>query len=241
MIRGDRRVLVFSAHAADFCSRAGGTIMRLKQAGSEVHVYTMSYGEQCESPATWARDPEQSVAAVKAVRREEIASAAAVLGVTVECLDFGDSPLVVDRERQGELLERVRAYRPDLVLTHWRDDFIHPDHAETTRAVIWASRYCFRPGIKTRYSLCPGPEIVCFEAVAGMAPVTGFVPGLYVDISSVFGRKLEALSCFSGQPQLPDTYEILARYRGLEARSSAWMPGCAQAEAFVRLGAESAG
>ena len=29
LIRGDRRVLIFSAHAADFCSRAGGTIARL--------------------------------------------------------------------------------------------------------------------------------------------------------------------------------------------------------------------
>ena len=29
LISGDRRVLVFSAHAADFCSRAGGTIARL--------------------------------------------------------------------------------------------------------------------------------------------------------------------------------------------------------------------
>ena len=50
MIREGRRVLVFSAHAADFCSRAGGTIARLTDKGSEVRVYDLSYGEKCESP-----------------------------------------------------------------------------------------------------------------------------------------------------------------------------------------------
>ena len=33
LIREGRRVLVFSAHAADYCSRAGGTIARLVEAG----------------------------------------------------------------------------------------------------------------------------------------------------------------------------------------------------------------
>ena len=51
MIFDARRVLVFSAHAADFCSRAGGTIARLVEAGAAVQVCDMTYGERCESPA----------------------------------------------------------------------------------------------------------------------------------------------------------------------------------------------
>ena len=50
MIRPDRRVLVFSAHAADFCSRAGGAILRFLDAGSKVGIYDLTYGEKCESP-----------------------------------------------------------------------------------------------------------------------------------------------------------------------------------------------
>ena len=52
-----KQVLVFSAHAADFCSRAGGTIARLSDAGARVHIHGLSYGENCESPALWALDP----------------------------------------------------------------------------------------------------------------------------------------------------------------------------------------
>ena len=105
LIRADRRVLVFSAHAADFCSRAGGTIARLVEAGSTVHIINCSYGEKCESPALWAREPVPSLEQIKQMRAEEMAAAAAVLGVTIECLDFGDSPLLIGPERRQQLLE----------------------------------------------------------------------------------------------------------------------------------------
>ncbi len=72
LISGDRRVLVFSAHAADFCSRAGGTIARLTEAGSSVHIVDFSYGERCESPALWARDPQPSIEEIKSLRAEEM-------------------------------------------------------------------------------------------------------------------------------------------------------------------------
>jgi 4-oxalomesaconate hydratase len=68
MITSDQRVLVFSAHAADFCSRAGGTIMKFIEAGATVHVHDLTYGERCESPAVWARDPKPTIEEVKKVR-----------------------------------------------------------------------------------------------------------------------------------------------------------------------------
>ncbi|HJN28920.1 MAG TPA: PIG-L family deacetylase, partial [Candidatus Latescibacteria bacterium] len=105
MIRGDRRVLVFSAHAADFCSRAGGTIARLTEAGSQVHIVDFTYGERCESPALWARDPAPSIEEVKAIRADEIKAAAGVLGATSQCLDFDDCPLLIGAERSNQLLD----------------------------------------------------------------------------------------------------------------------------------------
>ena len=73
MITSDQRVLVFSAHAADFCSRAGGTIMKFIEAGATVHVPDMTYGERCESTALWARDPKPTIEEVKARRGRIIA------------------------------------------------------------------------------------------------------------------------------------------------------------------------
>ena len=76
MIQDGMRVLVFSAHAADFCSRAGGAIIRFAEAGGTVHVHDMTYGERCESPALWARDPRPTIEEVKGIRKEEFEAAA---------------------------------------------------------------------------------------------------------------------------------------------------------------------
>jgi 4-oxalomesaconate hydratase len=42
------RILVFSAHAADFCSRSGGTIARHVGLGAVVRVVALSFGERSE-------------------------------------------------------------------------------------------------------------------------------------------------------------------------------------------------
>ena len=233
--------MVFSAHAADFCSRAGGTIARLVDAGSQVHIVDFTYGEQCESPALWAREPAPTLEEIKQLRAAEMRAAAAVLGVTIECLDFGDSPLLIGPERRQQVLDLCRRWQPDLVLSHWKDDILHPDHCEATQAVIWASRYCFRPGLAGDLPPCPSPQVVFYETTLGTAPVARYMPNLFVDISASFARKCQALDLFAAQPGLAERYGWLARYRALEAQSTAWMKGCEYAEAFVPLGTEAAG
>jgi 4-oxalomesaconate hydratase len=234
-----KQVLVFSAHAADFCSRAGGTIARFAAAGARVHVHDLSYGENCESPALWALDPPPSREEIKAIRKEEIEAAAAILGASVDCFDFGDSPLVLGQERRLQIIDAIRAFQPDLILTHWIDDILHPDHVEATQAVLWASRYCSVPGIQTEHAPCAVAELVCYEAQLGTGPVTKFLPEFYVDITSTIDRKVEALKKLAAQPPLPEQYEILARYRALEAQITANMAACRFAEGFCRIGTQA--
>jgi len=238
LIESGKRVQVFSAHAADFCSRAGGTIARFVEAGSEVQVRDLSYGEKCESPAIWAGQDEVTHAQVKAIRQREIEAAAGILGADIACFDFGDSPLVIGPERRHQVLSAVRSFRPDLVLIHWLDDFLHPDHVEAARAALWASRYCNAPGIDVGEPPCARPALLSFECVLGSSPTCGFTPDLYVDVSAVFERKLEALRQLAAQPQLPRGYEIVARYRALEASTTAGMAGIEFAEGFRRIGTE---
>ena len=233
-----KRVLVFSAHAADFCSRAGGTIARLGDEGAAVHVHDLTYGERCEAPALYARDPVPSLEEIKAIRREEIEGAAAVLGATVDCFDFGDSPLLLGPERRLEILDAIRAFEPEVLLCHWIDDILHPDHVETAQAVLWARSYCGVPGIETRHPPCATPEYICYEAQLATSPVTRFLPDFYVDIDSTMERKVEAMAKLAAQPSLVDQYTKLARYRGLEAQIIAGMKDCTCAEGFVRIGKE---
>jgi 4-oxalomesaconate hydratase len=235
MLREGRRVMVFSAHAADFCSRAGGTIARLVDLGGTVNIYDMTFGERCESPGLYAQPKPPSIEEIKKIRWEEMQQAAETLGAMVQCFDFGDSPLIIDTERRHQITNAIRSFKPDLVLSHWHNDILHPDHVETTKAVIWACRYCDAPGVKTKHPWCEEPDIMCYEATLGTAPISKFIPDLYVDITSTFDRKMEALRHLATQPKLPGNYAILARYRGLEAKTSANMKACIYAEGFCRV------
>ncbi len=230
------RVLVFSAHAADFCSRAGGTIARFSDAGAAVHIHDLTYGELLESPALWAQTPPPSVDEIKAIRKAEMEKAAGILGASIDCFDYGDGPLLLGPERRIEVLDAMRAFRPDMILCHWIDDFLHPDHVETAQGVLWAARHTDVPGIDTEHDPCPVAEFVCYETQLGASPVTKFLPDFYVDIGTTMDRKIEAMKALASQPALPTQYEVLARYRALEAQITAGMKECTFAEGFCRYG-----
>ena len=87
----------------------------------------------------------------------------------------------------------------------------------------------------------PSPQVVFYETTLGTAPVARYIPSVFVDISQTIDRKREALEKFEAQPGLAERYRWLARYRALEAQSTAWMKGCEYAEGFVRFGTEAAG
>ena len=235
------RVLVFSAHAADFCSRAGGTIARFVDAGAAVHIHDFSYGERCEAPALHALDEPPTLAEIRKIRRQEIEGAAAVLGATIDCMDFGDCPLLIGPERRLEVLDAIRAFRPDAVLCHWIDDFTHPDHVEAAQAVLWAKCYCGVEGVETEHPPFSAPQLICYEAQLGAASLSKFLPDFYVDIDAVVDRKVEALNKFAAQPTLAENYAILTRYRGLESLITAGMVDCKHAEGFCRLGTAAEG
>lgn len=228
--------MVFSAHAADFCSRAGGTIMRFVELGGTVQVCDMTFGERCESPALWAKARKPTLDEVKKIRKMEIDAAAEILGASIDCLDFGDSPLVLGTARRIKILAMIQEFKPDVVLSHWINDILHPDHVETAQAVLRACCYCSAAGIETGHEPCRRPSFYCFETTLGTAPVAKFFPDVYVDITSVFKQKISALMKLAAQPQLSDGYEVLGRFRGLEAMHTAGMENCRYAEGFVNLG-----
>jgi 4-oxalomesaconate hydratase len=131
---------------------------------------------------------------------------------------------------------RSGAFRPDTILTHWKDDIMHPDHVEATRAVLFGCAYCGSGGIETESASCPRPTVYMYETTSGTAPVSKFLPDTYVDISDVFDRKQEALKELAAQTVLVGSYEVIGRYRAMEANHTAMISGCRYAEGFVRFG-----
>ncbi|MBI4875056.1 MAG: PIG-L family deacetylase [Acidobacteria bacterium] len=210
------KVMAVSAHPADFCSRAGGTLIKHVRAGSKVRVVWLSHGETNESQLLFQQKPDISLGEVRRIREREAFAAAEAVGAEGRMFGFGDNPLRMTAERVEMLAGEIADFKPDIILTHWKDELTYASHWQTAQAAILAAQ------------LANGSwDIRFFEPNIGTAARVGFVPDHYVDISDVFERKLEALRKLAAQPRLVPDYTTCNRWRGIEI-------GRPYAEAFVR-------
>jgi 4-oxalomesaconate hydratase len=226
-------LIVFSAHAADFCSRAGGMIALAARAGLAVHVVDLTFGERGESEDYWGRGGERSVEECKRVRRGEAEEAAATLGASIEFLDFGDYPLEVGGERLNRIATILRERRPSKVATHWNRDPYNLDHEVTALAVARAASIAAVPGSDPATAPAPYPARFALEPTIPRDDDAGFQPSHYVVIDEVFDQKMRALACLRSQTKLVKMYTQWGEYRGAQARQWLGEP-VRYAEAYYR-------
>src|SRR5258708_12455670 len=132
----DGPVLVISAHAGDFVWRAGGAVALAAAGGAPVTIVCLRFGERGESAGGW-REGKQ-LEEIKAMRQDEAASAAGVLGASIEFLDAGDYPLRESPELVDQIVRCYRRIGPAVVLTHPLADPYNPDHPAPARMTLQA-------------------------------------------------------------------------------------------------------
>ena len=228
-------ILVFSAHAADFCSRAGGTTIKYINKGYTVHIIDLTYGETGESAQYWNFTTNPNVEDCKKIRRSEAEKAAAVIGVTIEFMDYGDYPLIITRERIKELSFKIQKLRPEIILTHWNKDPFNEDHATTTHAAIKAVTCATVPGNQPSIKPHIFPDIFFFESSVPCTEFNEFKIDHYIDITDVYDRKVKALECFTSQPFLVEYYKKIALQRAAQAVSWTNNHNIIYAEGFKRF------
>ncbi|WP_418666878.1 PIG-L deacetylase family protein [Allofournierella sp.] len=230
-----KRILVVSAHAADWCTRAGGTILRYLEQGAEVTVFALTYGERGESGEYWAANPAGPVEACKECRRREALAAARLMGVSIEFFDYNDYPLVLSARQLRDLTRRILELRPDVILTHFFSDPLNVDHEVTSSAVIRAVSGAAMLGALPATPAHFVPDVFLFESSLPHSEFNGFKIDTYVDVTGVFGQKLAAVAKFEAQPHLVDYYRRCGERRGEQATN--WLRGrgtVRYAEGFLR-------
>lgn len=236
MVNNEKKMMIISAHAADWCTRAGGTIIKMIDEGWDAAVYALTYGEHGESGAYWKNHKQGTYEECKALRRKEVQDAARIMGISsIEFLDYGDYPLVLDEQRIRGITSRILEYRPSLILTHWIHDPVNLDHQVAGRAVISAVNAAGMRGAAPGTEPHMIPDLFFFETTVPQSEFNGFKADTFIDIDQVFSRKTEAVSCFEQQPQLSEYYEKTAEHRGRQA--SDWARNrrtVRYAEGFVR-------
>ena len=149
--------MLVHAHPDDESSKGAATSARYAAEGYEVLVVTCTGGERGSVlnpryPRTLAEGAE-----IAAVRREEMAAAAAALGVRQHWLGFVDSglpegdplpplppgcfALVPLAEAAAPLVELVRSFRPHVITTYDpTGGYPHPDHVKSHQVAVEAFR-----------------------------------------------------------------------------------------------------
>jgi 4-oxalomesaconate hydratase len=227
-----RRVQVIGAHSADFVWRSGGAVAKAVENGGTAEVIALSYGERGESGELWKQDG-QTVENVKRIRHGEAEAAAGALGASFRCLDLGDYPLQIDADALNEIADAIRAFAPDVLITHTDRDPFNPDHPVASVAVDRARGLAAGAGVESGFATVSPPALFLFEP--HQPELCNFTPTTFVDITSVIERKKAAMAEMKAQQYLQTYYAQRAEQRGNHARRASGDKSVEYAEAFQRV------
>lgn len=226
------RLLVVSAHAADWVWRCSGTIAKYKKMGAEVSVICLSHGERGESGELW-KLPDQTAETVKATRLKESTEAARFLGVDhFEMWDFPDHPLVASEALLNRLNDSIRQFKPTLIITHdWHDD-TNADHCAASNAVFTAFGMARHKGVPSQ---CP--DTTGIVQIYGFEPSqterSGYIPQVYIDITDVWETKQESMALIKAQPKTCTIHSRVNTHRGWQAGRMPGGKGIKYAESYT--------
>ncbi len=206
-----RRAMVIMAHPDDpefFC---GGLVALWAEAGANIEYLLLTNGNKGSD------DPAMTPARLKNIRRQEQRAAADVLGVgEITFFDEPDGELTPSLRLREQVVRQLRRFRPEAVIApdpttfFWRNRINHTDH----RAAGKIAADALFPAVGNRMYhpelLAEGlePHTVPHIFIAGTTR-----PDIFVDISTVFDKKIAAILQHTSQIPDPD---------GLQARLKQW-------------------
>jgi LmbE family N-acetylglucosaminyl deacetylase len=205
------------AHPDDECFAFGGALALAADHGVETYVICMTDGQAAKNRGTASSGTD-----LGRMRRDEFAASCKVLGVSRhEVLDYNDGELtgVSINESTNHLVERIREFRPDIVLTFGSDGGAnsHSDHMMvsmwTTAAFHWSGqqRYFSESGEVFRAKRLYYQTTKFF--IPNRQPPQPMPWTVALDIRSVEERKYEAFRRHVSQaPLMEQTREYFAKY-----------------------------
>jgi LmbE family N-acetylglucosaminyl deacetylase len=200
-------VLAAAAHPDDIEFMMAGTLLRLKDAGCEIHLWNLANG--CCGSNTLSREE------AAAVRWKEAQASAASAGGTAHPPLFNDLEVFHDQPSLAKVAAVIRRIRPDIILTQSPQDYME-DHQNTTRLVVSGA---FTRGMK---NFPADPDIPPYDKPVALyhALPHGLCDGLrqtikphfFTDITGVLARKRAMLACHASQKQWLDETQGMDAY-----------------------------
>jgi bacillithiol biosynthesis deacetylase BshB1 len=181
-------ILVFGAHPDDVELGCGGTIIKEVQNGKRVGVIDLTRGELGTRGSVKIRDAESK-------------KASQIMGISLrDNMDFSDGFFENTKKNKILLVEKIRNYQPDIVITNALSDR-HPDHSRGAQIVIDA---CFLSGLS---KIDTSQDVWRPQAIYHYIQFNNMQPDFVVDISQQFSKKIKAVKSYSSQFYNPKSDE----------------------------------
>lgn len=208
------KILTFFAHPDDEVLAAGGTLNRLSNEGSEIHVAIPATGIHARRNKKDKETRDKELIEL----RENCEKALSFIGI--EKIYFGEFP---DNEMdKHSLLEIIHWFekiinkvQPDLIFTHHRY-CTNIDHQICHNAAVVATRPSFESHIDLIFGEVP-------SSTGYLKPVQ-WEPNLYIEISTLnIAAKIKAMETYKGEsrpdphPRSRENLWSLAKVRGSES------------------------
>lgn len=198
-------VLFIGAHQDDVEATVGGTAALLADRGYRVEILDLT-----KRVGMYFSEEEEL--------GNEGETAAKILGVRRSLLDLGLLKLENNYANRVKIADFIRSRQPEVVCTLGPDE-THPDHNVAHNLVLDALHYSFATAIKTEHKpwrvrgIYFFPTNILFEKPPANC--------LFIDISSTFERKMEALKAYASQ-MLFHAHNQKYGLEYLEALNRAW-------------------
>jgi LmbE family N-acetylglucosaminyl deacetylase len=208
------------AHPDDECFGFGGALALYAERGVETYVVCLTDGQAATNRGDAASDE-----ALGAIRREEFRRSCEVLGVAQhELMDYQDGRLeFVEFSVAAErLVERIRRFRPDVVITFGGDggQNTHADHMLasmlTTAAFHWAGQMKRYPDAGEVYRAKRLYYLTANFHIPDRPPAMTIPWTVTLDIRSVRDRKTEAFRQHVSQAPLMERTKDFFEKHGAE-------------------------
>ncbi len=212
------KVLIIAVHPDDETLGSGGTLLKYKANGDEVHWLICT---QVDIKNDFYTTREGEIQKVHDLYKFDTVTNLQLKTMQVD--EYSMSELI------GKISKVINEIKPNIIYLPFKGD-VHSDHRKIFEASYSCTKSFRYPFIKKIYMM----ETLSETEFAPSTKEDSFIPNVFVDISDFMDKKIEIMKVYESEiaehpfPRSERNLRALATLRGATA-------GCAYAESFMLL------
>jgi len=184
----EKHVVVIYPHPDDESFGAAGVITKFRQEGVPVTYLCGTLGEMGRNMGNPTFANRETL---PDIRKKELIQACNTLDMDLKMLGYRDKTLEFEDKKKvaAHLKQILEEIKPSLVITHYPEHAVHPDHNALGAAAVEAVRLM-------------EPEnrpVVWAQAISNTYREVLGEPDISIDITEYFEKKMEAIFCHDSQ------------------------------------------